>query len=833
MALLFAPLAFTAAPAYTIRTYAGGDSVGDGGPAAKAFVSILEGVCADAAGNIYVADADDNRIRKIDTAGNVTTYAGTGYAGFGGDGGPANQAALSSPFGIRMDANGNLFIADLGNNRVRKVSAGGTISTFASGLNQPRNVAFGAGGALYVSEFGANRVVKINADGSTTVIAGSGASGFGGDGGPASSALLNGPAGLAFDSAGSLYIADSSNECIRKVTADGTISTFLGGVPVITGTNFPLIVPTGLASDSADNLYVASAGSPATFRIDASGTRHVLPGIGRDIFPSVTGDILLVGQQHLEELHADGSVTTVFSSSAYTFGDGGPAIGAHFESIGGLAADALGNVVLADSKFRRLRQVASDGTIESLQTSDYLSDPGALAFDPNNVLYVADTGSILIAEPTGPPTVFTSGLSAPAGLTFTTQPRLYFTDTNQAYSTDASGTPAALPLLQSLNAPTGIAAASDGSFYVADTGNNVIRKIAADGSDSAIAGNGAPGFFGDEGPAAQAQLSAPAGIAVDRAGNIWIADTGNQRIRFIDSSGIIHTVAGTGSAGFSGDGGAAQQAQISSPTAIACDPQGDVFFVDSGNRRVRELTAGAATSQSTTAAAGTLAITQAATFLTGPIVGGEIVSLFGTGLGPATALAATLDASGKVATTLGDTQVLVNGVPAPLYYVQANQINAQIPIETSGHLSVLVEVQRSGVTQSSVVSDVAPYSPGLFAVNGTAAALNFPDYSLNGTAHPAAAGSVILLFGTGFGDTSPLSVTGLPAIAPFGIPLAPVSVFIGGTAAQVLYVGDAPGFAGLTQINAVIPPGTPSGKVQIQVSASDVVSPTGIDIQVR
>lgn len=826
-------MVFAATPAYTINTFAGGNQVGDNGPATQAFVSILEGVCSDASGNIYVADANDNRIRKIDTAGTVTTYAGTGFAGFGGDGGPANQAALQSPFGIRMDASGNLFIADLGNNRIREVTANGTISTFASGLNQPRNVAFGPGGTLYVSEFGANRVSKVNADGSATPIAGNNTSGFSGDGGPALTAQLDGPAGIAFDSTGSLYIADSSNERIRKVTPGGTISTYLGGVSAVVGKNFPLIVPTGLATDAADNLYVASSGYPPTFRLDAAGNRYTLPGIGRDIFPSVTGDILLVGEQHLEELHVNGSVTTLFSSSAYTFGDGGPATGAHFETLAGLAADTLGNVVISDSSFRRLREVAPDGTIESLQTSDYLSNPRALAFDPSNNLYVADGGNIKIAEPIGPPTVFVSGLTAPAGLTFSAQSELYFTDGNQAFSTDASGTATALAFLQTLDAPTGTATDATGSLYVADTGNNVIRKIAADGSDSAIAGNGTAGFSGDEGPALQAELSAPFGIAVDGSGNVWIADTGNNRIRFIDASGTIHTAAGTGVAGFSGDGNAAVNAQIAAPTAIACNAQGDIFFIDSGNRRVRELTAGVSASQSTPVVVpAALTITQAATFLAGPIAGGEIVSLFGTDLGPATPLGATLDATGKVSTMLGNTQVLVNGVAAPLYYVQANQINAQIPVETSGHLSVLVEVQQSGVTQSSVVSDVTPYSPGLFAVNTIAAALNFPDYSLNGTAHPAAPGSVILLFGTGFGDTNPLGATGVPAVAPFGIPLAVVSVFIGGTAAQVLYVGDAPGYAGLTQINAVIPAGTPSGKVQVQVSTSDVVSPPGVYLQI-
>ena len=158
LAFLIAPELSAGTAAYTITTYAGSDLVGDNGPATRAFVSILEGVCSDAAGNIYVADADDNRVRRIDTSGIVTTYAGTGFPGFTGDGGPANQASLHSPFGIRMDANGNLFIADLGNNRIREVSASGTMSTAASGLNQPRNLAFDPSGTLYVSEFGAGQV---------------------------------------------------------------------------------------------------------------------------------------------------------------------------------------------------------------------------------------------------------------------------------------------------------------------------------------------------------------------------------------------------------------------------------------------------------------------------------------------------------------------------------------------------------------------------------------------------------------------------------------------------------------------------------------------------
>ncbi len=827
--LLISVLLKADTPAYTIKTFAGSDLEGDGGPARLGFVSILEGVCSDADGNIYVADADDNRIRKIDNSGIVTTYAGNGYPGFSGDGGPATQAAINSPFGIRMDASGNLFIADLGNGRIRKVNPAGVISTIAGGLNSPRNLTFAPDGTLYVSEFDANRVSRINSDGSATPIAGNGTSGSSGDGGSALSAQLNGPAGIGFDTTGVLYIADSSNARIRKVTPDGNIVTFLGGPDPVTGINFALRLPTGLFVDQANNLYVANTGYPETFRFDSSGHYTFLAGVGRDIAVAPNGDVLLVGQQHLEEVHSNGSVTTLFSSATVTFGDGGPATKARFETLAGIAADNQGNVVVSDSSFHRLRQIGLDGTIESLQASDYMTSPRTLAFDPQNRLFVADGGTIKIANPTGSATNIVTGLTAPAGLAFP-QGNLEFTDNGALFAAASSGPPTAVSLAQTLNSPTALAADSSGNFYVADTGNHVIRKIGADGSDVTIAGNGSAGFGGDDGPATQSQLNAPSGLAVDGHGTVWIADSGNNRVRFIDTSGNIHTAAGTGSPGFSGDGGAATQANLSNPTAIACDSQGNVFFVDSGNRRVRALTVGVGDLQSVPA---TITITHAATFLTGTIAGGEIVSIFGPNIGPAIPLGAALDSTGHVSTNLGGTQVLVGGVSAPLYYVGLNQINAQIPVESSGHLSALIEVQRNGVTLASVISDISPYTPGLFALANSAAALNYPDYSLNGPTHPAAAGSVVILYGTGFGDTSPLDVTGLPAVAPLGVPLAVVSVFIGGNKAELLYVGDAPGFAGLTQINAVVPPDTPAGLAQVQVSVANVVSPPGIYLQIR
>jgi sugar lactone lactonase YvrE len=251
---------------YVIQTVAGSDFVGDGGPAVAALLSQAEGIAVNSTGTIYVADAADSRVRKITPDGTIQSVAGTGVAGFLGDGGPAQAALLSQPYGIAVDSAGNLYIADLGNARVRKISSDGTIQTVAGGgsvvpgdngdgspaimmqLVQPRNLAIDRDGTLYISDFGAHRVYRVSPGGILTTLAGNGNAGFSGDGGSAQLARLNAPAGLASDGNGALYIADSGNSRIRKV---------FGGV---IGTVYNVTAPTGLAMGSGGTLYVAAAG---------------------------------------------------------------------------------------------------------------------------------------------------------------------------------------------------------------------------------------------------------------------------------------------------------------------------------------------------------------------------------------------------------------------------------------------------------------------------------------------------------------------------------------------------------------------------------------------
>src|SRR5437773_2649081 len=276
-------------PGGAITTYAGRDFSGDGGPATAARLLAPAGVALDPAGNLYIADTADHRIRKVTPGGTISTYAGSGSCGFSGDGGPATAAQLSVPVGVALDPAGNLYIADHDNGRIRKVTSGGTISTYAGSgsrglsgdggpataaqLSSPHGVALDTAGNLYIAD--SNRIRKVTPGGTISTYAGTGTGPFSGDGGPATAAQLSSPAGVALDLTGNLYIADDGNYRIRKVTPGGTISTYAGGGSSnFSGDGGPataaqLNVPVGVALDPAGNLYIADKDNASTHELSA------------------------------------------------------------------------------------------------------------------------------------------------------------------------------------------------------------------------------------------------------------------------------------------------------------------------------------------------------------------------------------------------------------------------------------------------------------------------------------------------------------------------------------------------------------------------------------
>jgi sugar lactone lactonase YvrE len=331
-----------------IITVAGStEAVGDGGAATEAPLSYSYGVAVDSAGSLYIADANNHRIRKVTAPGVITTVAGTGAAGFSGDGGTATAARLFFPAGVAVDSAGNLYIADTSNSRIRKVTAAGVISTLAgtgsygsSGdggaataaqISYPRGVAVDGAGNLYIADVNGHRIRKVTPAGVISTLAGTGSAGYSGDGGAATAAQLNYPGGVAVDSAGNLYIADSYNFRVRKVTPAGVISTVAGnGTCCYSGdgaaaTAARLAYPFGVAVDSAGSLYIADQSNSRIRKVTSAGVISTLAGTG---------------------------------SAGYS-GDGGAATAAQLYYPYGVAADSAGNVYIADSSNHRIRKIGA------------------------------------------------------------------------------------------------------------------------------------------------------------------------------------------------------------------------------------------------------------------------------------------------------------------------------------------------------------------------------------------------------------------------------------------------------------------------------------------
>jgi len=572
-------------------------------------------------------------------------------------------------------------------------------------------------------------------------MAGNGVAGFSGDNGPATKAQLNAPKGIAVDSAGNVYFADAGNDRIRRVS-NGVITTVAGnGSFNYTGDNGPPLNAGlgnlhGLAVDSAGNLYI--------------------PDLQNQVIRKVS----------------NGVITTVAGNGTVGFsGDNGPAASAQLNSSPqslSVGVDSTGNLYIADSGNNRIRKV-SNGVITT----------------------VAGNGTFGFSGDNGP-------------------------------ATNAQ-----------LNNPLSVAVDSAGNLYIADQGNGRIRKV-SNGVITTVAGNGTFGFTGDNGPAISAELSDPRGVAVDSAGNLYIADSGNSRIRKV-SNGMITTVAGNGTAGLNGDNGPATNAQLSTPRGIAVDSAGTVYIAEVNNNRLRVLTPAA--SGPTAISPAISAVTNAASNLGGSIAPGEIVVLYGSGLGPAQLTSASVAADVLYDTALAGTRVKFDGIAAPLLYTSATQVAVIVPYEVTG-ASAQVTVTYQAQTSASATVALAGSAPGLFTIDSTgqgqAAAVN-QNGSINSSSTPVPIGGIISLYATGEGQSSPSGVDGKRAVAPLPTPVLRVNVSIGGvTINDLQYAGGAPGeVAGLLQINVAIPTSvTPGSAVPVIIRVGEATSQAGVTIAV-
>jgi trimeric autotransporter adhesin len=772
---------------YIIQTVAGTDDGGDGGQALSAALSQPEGIAVDHSGNVYFADAAVHRVLKIGADGSIQTIAGTGVAGFAGDGGLASAALLNQPYGLAFDAVGDLYIADLGNARVRKVATDGTIQTVAGGgalpamsaglggpattaqLAQPRNVALDAAGSLYISDFGANQVYRVT-NGTLTLVAGTGVAGFVGVGTSALLAQLNAPAGLAVDATGALYFADSGNNCVRKV---------YNGV-IITVFNTP--GPTGVALDSTGLPYIAAAGYLGTVVQQIAGVTSA-----QDVTLDSAGDIYFTSSTFVMEIPNGGTVKTIAGSGAspYFGGDGGLATSAQLYSPSGIAfstsGDSAGNWYIADTSNNRIRVVTPAGVISTIAgTVDpaQLSAPRAIAIDGSNNLYIADTGNNVVREltPVGTMTTIASQLNNPVSVAVDSKGSVYIADSgnNRIVEVTAPGT---VSTYAKINGPLAVAVDASGNLVVADA--TQIWKVAADGTtNSLITG-----------------LSSPSGLAFAPDGSLMIADTGANAIRELSPSGTLTVIAGTRAAGFSGDGNTALAAQLNAPGGIAIGANRTILIADSGNNRIRILTPSTIASDTAT-----VTVVNAASLAAGAIAPGEIITVFGTGFN----------------TT--KTQLLLNGAAATLFYTSATQINALVPTGLAANSTATLSIVVGGAAVAGSSVPVISAAPGIFTIAGGAgqAAANNQDGTLNSASNPAARGSVVSLYATGQGSGTNATLS------------------IAGYDAPIRYSGAAPGFPGLMQINAQIPAGfLPPGIQPVLLTVGGVVSQTGVTLAIH
>lgn len=740
--------ASAAEPLYWLRTIAGNDEVGDGGPAVGAAFLQPEGLLVDNRGRVFIADAADHRVRVVLPDGRIRTYAGDGHPGYRGDGGPAEKAQLRYPYGLALDAHGNLYIADLGNANIRRVSPEGIIYTVGGGSSAgprwiaPRNVAVDASGGLYVADFGGHRIYRRDRSGSWTVVAGTGAPGWLGDRGPAVAAQLHAPAGLAVDAAGTLYFADTGNRRIRYIK-NGAIDTLgVAGMPAWVFP-IPLYAPTGVCLDAAGTLYI-SDGEQA-LRMAPLGHPQQIPGGAHEMAVDAAGTIYAIRGRAV--YRQSGQTTSVFAGGGtYGFrGDGLTARETRFRSPATIASAPNGVLYVGDSGNGLLRRVDALGNVSTVLAG--LQDLTALAVDRNGDVLYTETATHALwrwRPGTAQPFLVLAGLDHPSGVATDAAGNVYVseTDASRIRKLSAGGT---VSVLSGFNRPQGLALDQDGNLYVADAGMNAIRRVSSDGAVETVMDG----------------LNGPCGVAVDGAGVVYAADTGFHRIRCRVPGRPAETVAGTGEEGFNGDEGAADSVQLSYPTALAWDSAGNLLIADTGNHRIRRLELSISSPAATVRK---VRVLHAATLAEGPFAAGQLVRIEGLG---------------------ADTAVSFDELSAHTVY-RNGALFAQIPSEFAFRTKTTFLAEGS-----AVVLELQSAAPGIFPTGG-----------------PARAGEPLTLTVTGQGGRH-----------------LPVAVSIGGRPADLLGEAPHPELPGVSLLTVRVPPECEPGYAPAQMWVGSVVSP--------
>lgn len=639
----------------------GGPGNVDGPALTKARFQSPQSIARDASGNLFVADTNNHTIRKITPAGMVTTFAGKAGTP-GSTNGTGSSARFSYPYQIAFGPGGVLYVADYANNCIRKVTPSGVVSTLAglagsydyadgtgaaARFRGPVGIAVDSAGNVYVADYGNQIIRKVTSSGVVTTLAGSpGVSGS--TDGNGAAARFGGPEHLTI-TGGNLYVAEISNHTIRKVTLSGEVTTFAGLAGANaevdgTGSAARFSYPYSIASDSSGNVFVGEKGYATLRKITPAGVVTTLAGTAgvwgfadgtgpAAKFDSIDGlcaapdgAVLLVDHNHVVRRVTPAGVVTTIAGSVPTRGSAdGTGTDASFSDPSGMAVNSAGELLVADSFNHAIRKVTSAGVVTTYAgtagssgsddgpvASAKFNYPRDVAVDGSGNVWVADSQNRMVRLITPAGSVSTlAGMAGQSGNSdgtgsvarFDYLSGIALTGTGPAFVMDSNssrvrrvtsagevttvagstyGYADGVGLAARFTLPSAIAADADGTLYVADTYSHTIRKITPAFAVTTLAGTG-NNMGSADGTGAAARFNQPNGIAVNGASTVFVADTQNHTIRRITSSGLVTTIGGTAGIADAADG-MNGVARFSFPQRIAVGPDGTLYVTDKSNR---------------------------------------------------------------------------------------------------------------------------------------------------------------------------------------------------------------------------------------------------------
>lgn len=572
------------------------------GTAGAARFNAPKGVAVDSAGNVYVADSGNHILRKVTSAGVVTTLAGSAGQSGRSDG-TGSSAQFNNPFGVAVDRFGNIYVADTDNHTIRRVTSAGVVTTLAGApgqagdangtggaarFNYPLGLAVDSTGNLYVADTSNHVIRKVTGTGVVTTLAGSPGQ-AGSTDGTGTAARFIGPIGVAVDSAGVVYVGDTSNQTIRKVTGAGAVTTLAGSTGEAggadgSGSSARFRLPRGLAVDAAGNAYVSDSGNHTIRKIAANGWVSTFAGTsGRaggtdgtsgasrfenpvDLAVDRSGNVYVVEGAELIYKVAPGGQVTVFAGSEGQTGIiNGIGAAARFDRLRAVAVDSSDNVYVVETGIPIIRKVTQEGVVTTVASGAPLNNIFGVTVDSDGTIYGSNRGSVIRITSSGAKTTL-------AG------------EVEQIGSQDGTGSAARFAAF----GPHALALDNGGNIVVADAGNHTVRKVTPAGVVTTLAGlGGQSGFVNGTGSAAR--FNSPTGVTVDRDGNIYVADSSNHVIRKMSPAGVVTTFAGTAGSTGSADGQGAA-ARFLRPGKVAIDRADNIYVADMGNYTIRKIT---------------------------------------------------------------------------------------------------------------------------------------------------------------------------------------------------------------------------------------------------